>query len=321
MDDFIIGVAGRGEMVLNAGGANTTFVPDPQLTRTNPDQGNFDIGVGDYQFEIRGGETYGTPLLQGSTPSFLLDSAIPADSRQAEGISIRFNAASSLVAGETFTVGDGTRVLTFELDDVNDTFSVQAGNIALPYNTALLNTATGAIRSESAQVIAARFRDIINSAAIQAQLELSAILSNNDRTGATSPTVVLFGNAAADIPASIGTKLVSTGSGSRNRERPQGQVVIDSVRVSNSQGFGISIASAGRDPVSGAPLPGSPRNTITVNTDRLAPGAVVMNSELLFNNAGGISVSVIQRQVRCRLLRYRSFDWSTTLSSEERSAR
>ncbi len=289
LDDFIIGVAGRGEMVLN-GTTNTTFVQDPQLTVTNPDRSSSAILVGPYQFEIRGGEEYGTPLLAGAQPSLVLDTAVASDSRQANGLSIRFNAASAMVSGETFTVGDGSRTLTFEMDDVNDSLSVQAGNIALPFNTGVRNSVTGGISSESAEVIAARFRDILNSAPIQAQLQISANLSNNDRTGASSDTVVLIGTASTNVPTSIGQKIVSTGKGAENRKRPQGQIVVDSARISDSLGFGISIDSAPRDPVTNAPLQGSPRNTVTINTDRLATGAVVMNSELLFNGAGGFSV-------------------------------
>ena len=281
LDDFIIGVAGRGEMALAATGGNTNFVANPN--------GGSGILVGPYQFEIRGGDEYGTPQLITTFPTIDLDTAVEPDSRQAKGISIKFNAAGAMVAGNTFTVGDGTRTLTFEMDDVNDAYSVQPGNIALPFNTALLNTATGAVSSESAQVIAARFRDILNSAPIQAQLQISANLSNNDRSGATSTTVALLGNASAVIPASIGQKIISTGKGAENRQRPQGQIVVDSARISNSSGFGISIDAAPRVAVTNAPG-GSPRNTVTINTDRLAPGAVVMNSELLFNGSGGISV-------------------------------
>lgn len=282
LDDFIIGVAGRGEMVLSAPAATTNFVANP----SSPGG----ILVGPYQFEVRGGDEYGTPQLTTTFPTISLDTAVEPDSRLADGISITFNSAGRMISGTTFTVGDGTRTLTFEMDDVNDGISVQPGNIALPYNTALLDTATGAVRSESAQVIAARFRDILNSAPIQAQLQISANLSNNDRTGATSATVALIGNASAVVPATIGQKIVSQGKGGENRVRPQGQIVVDSARISNSFGFGISIASTPRDATTNS-TGTAPRNTVTINTDRLAPGAVVMNSELLFNGSGGISVS------------------------------
>ncbi|MEZ6075719.1 MAG: hypothetical protein R3C56_08585 [Pirellulaceae bacterium] len=70
LDDFIIGLAGRGEMALNSPiiGADDVFVADPQDLLANPsqhdaDQGGVEILVGPYQFEIRGGDTYGYALL------------------------------------------------------------------------------------------------------------------------------------------------------------------------------------------------------------------------------------------------------------------
>src|SRR5690606_34693468 len=80
-------------------------------------------------------------------------------------------------------------------------------------------------------------------------------------------------------------------SGTSNRERPQGQVVITGTRITNSLNYGIDIATPGRDPVTNAPLLGAPRNTVTLNVDGLAPGAVVMNSEFISNGEGGIRIS------------------------------
>lgn len=282
LDDFIIGVAGRGEMVLQAN-ADTTFISDPQLELTNPDKINPEIGVGEYQLEVRGGANYGIPTLAGFPDTLIVNDTFAYDARTVAGVSIDFNSAASMVAGETFLVGDGTTTLTFELDDVNDNASVQPGNIALPFNTAVLDPISGARRSESAEILAARFRDIINSAAVQELLTIKANLINNDEIGATSSTVVLVGTATASIPTSVGDVVVTqSDGGGANRSRPQGQLVIDSIRVSNSQGFGVTVDA-------GDNL-GSPRNLITLNTDGLTPGAVVMNSEFLSNSAGGVRI-------------------------------
>lgn len=292
LDDFIIGVAGRGEQVMRATGGNTNFVEDPQKALSNPDQFNLEILQGPYQFEIRGGADYGVPLLDGFPVTLDIRDTFEIESRTAAGTSIRFNPASSQVAGSTFTVGDGTRTLIFEMDDVNDNVAVQAGNIAVPFNNAVLDPNTGAMRSETAGTIAARVRDIINSSALQAEFSVSANLLNNDRVGTSSDTLILIGQASAEVPASVGETIVSQGSGGgANRVRPQGQIVIDATTVSNSNGFGVSINSSARDPLTNASVPGSPRNTVTLNTDRLIPGAVIMNSEFLFNNAGGISIA------------------------------
>ena len=58
IDDFIIGIAGRGEMVLEATSGDTSFINDPQLDISNPSQFNPEILVGPYQFEIRGAQQF-----------------------------------------------------------------------------------------------------------------------------------------------------------------------------------------------------------------------------------------------------------------------
>ncbi len=290
LDDFIIGIAGRGEMVLDAQGGNDQFVVDPQLSLSNPVRPNTEILQGPYQFELRGGDGYGIPLIDVPPVRLLVTDNFAPDERLAPGISVTFNSAARMIAGQTFTLSDGTTELTFEMDDVNDGINVQAGNIAIPFNTAAFDPTTGARRSETAQEIAGRVRDIVNSPQVQSLFKLTANLLNNDRTGATSSTVVFDSTATVNVPSTIGTTVVTKGIGTQNRDRQQGQVVVNNTRVSNSLNFGITIDPAPRDPVTGAPLPGSPRNTITVNTERLAPGAVVMNSEFLFNQLGGISV-------------------------------
>ncbi len=99
---------------------------------------------------------------------------------------------------------------------------------------------TGARVADTAQVIAARFRDIVNSSTVQQLLAgaVSATLLNGDRVGATSNTVVLVGDGDIQIPSSVGTRIVSNGNGGSNRERRQGQVVINAAKVSKLLNFG-----------------------------------------------------------------------------------
>ncbi len=279
IDDIIIGIAGRGEMALGSTGGNTNFIPNPEATNQ--------ILTGPYQLEIRGGEDYGVPNLTGIT---ITDTFAP-NSRMAPGLAIQFNDASRISAGATFTVSDGPRVVTFEMDDVNDGVDVMPGNIALPYNSAVIDPLNGGSSAESGRTIAARFRDLLNSPSIQQLIDVSGNLLNNDRIGATSDTVVLIGNASVEIPSSIGTEIVSDGDGARNRERPQGQVVVANSKISNAAGFGATIAAAPRDATTNAPVPGTPRNTVTLNDQRLAPGAVIINSEFIGNAAGGINIT------------------------------
>ena len=300
LDDFIIGVAGRGEIIVdqnrlgpnNPVHGNTTFIDNPQPRQNNPILRNEEVLVGPYQLEIRGGEEYGVPLLDdaGRVTFAINDTLVPSD-RLARGIAVQFNSAAQFIPRQTFTISDGTRLLTFELDDVNDGVAVTPGNIAVPYSTSTLDPATGNRASDSAKTIAARIRDLINSPALQARFQVSANLLNADRAGATSDTLVLIGQANVNIPSNIGRVIVSNKRGDSNREREQGQVVVQSSRISHSSGFGVVIQPAPRDPITNAPNPGSPRNTVTLNSERLMTSAVVMNNELMFNQSGGISVS------------------------------
>ncbi len=81
------------------------------------------------------------------------------------------------------------------------------------------------------------------------------------------------------------------GLGDLNRERVQGQVVIENSTITRAQGFGVVLDSGDREPGTGEPNPGSVRNLRELNTNRLTPGAVVQNNIITFNALGGIEVS------------------------------
>ncbi len=83
LDDFIIGLAGRGEMALNVP-QDTTFVQ--RNTFVDPNK----IVQGPYQLEIRGGTEYATPLRNNFLPSLQLVSASSPLSRSADGVSLQF---------------------------------------------------------------------------------------------------------------------------------------------------------------------------------------------------------------------------------------
>jgi hypothetical protein len=76
--------------------------------------------------------------------------------------------------------------------------------------------------------------------------------------------------------------------GDQNLFRDQGQLIIESNRISNSSGFGINIGAGGRDGPEGNPHQGPPRVTREVNAQRLVPGASVRNNVIFSNLAGGI---------------------------------
>ena len=193
---------------------------------------------------------------------------------------IRFAGSSQIVDGQTLVINDGNRTLALEFDNINSP-GVTLGNVAVPFDPTA---------NESGSVIAARVLQIINSSAVQSVLQVTGYPVSG-LGGQNSDTITIGGAVAATLPTSIGVTLANNLFGDRNTPRDQGQVLIENSRISNSSGFGISISADARDPVSGSPNPGSVRNTLTINNQRLLPGAVIMNNELFANTTGGISIA------------------------------
>ncbi|MEQ8786611.1 MAG: choice-of-anchor L domain-containing protein [Pirellulaceae bacterium] len=85
--------------------------------------------------------------------------------------------------------------------------------------------------------------------------------------------------------------------GDQNRFRDQGQVIISSTSVTDSEGVGIALDAGQRSrpdlvPLAGAlPHQGSVINPAIQNLERWAPGVVVVNSIIARNGAGGIRIS------------------------------
>jgi hypothetical protein len=78
-------------------------------------------------------------------------------------------------------------------------------------------------------------------------------------------------------------------TGDQNRFRDQGQLLVHSNFISNSADFAINIDAGPRDGQN--PLPGAPRVTREVNSQRLVPGVVVENNVVFANATGGIRYS------------------------------
>ncbi|MCY2983095.1 MAG: pre-peptidase C-terminal domain-containing protein [Planctomycetota bacterium] len=285
LDDFIIGLAERGETVTGAR-VDTSFVSVPSA--------GSGILVGPYQLEIRGGQEYGQPLLPNSpnvsqanrVPEIQLVSSFAPNQQQSRSQTIKFNGSFQIADGQTIFLNDGINSVTLEFDDLSllpnsPARGVQPGNLVVPYNSAL---------NESGNVIASRIRDIINGRTVQSLLTISAISSDGSLTGQNTNEISLVGTITVKLPSSVGVAQSLLLDGDRNTQREQGQVVIENSQVSNSAGFGITLQADPRDAVSNAPNPGSVRNTITLNNQRLIPGAVVVNNELTANVAGGINI-------------------------------
>ncbi len=277
LDDFIIGLAERGETVTGAR-VDTTFVSVPSA--------GSDILVGPYQLEIRGGQEYGQPQLPTQPIQLNLIRSFEPNQQQSRSQTVKFNGSFSIADGQTVVLNDGINSVTLEFDDLSllansPSRGVRPGNLRVPYSSAL---------NESGKVIASRVRDVINGSTVQSLLAIAAISTDGSLTGQNTDELSLVGTISVTIPSSVGVAQSLVLDGDRNTPREQGQVVVENSRVSNSSGFGITLRADPREAGSNAPNPGSVRNTVTLNNQRLIPGAVVVNNELVANLGGGISV-------------------------------
>ncbi len=283
LDDFFIGISERGEMTLGS-------VIDTVFVDTGPTGG---IEVGPYQLEIRGASDFGTPLTprtQINDVELILTQAFEPNERLVDGQSIRFRSGVEIGDGDSFSISDGIATMTFEFEDSVRRNGVTPGNVPVLFSPNTIDPVTGITRATTAGEIAAIVRNLINSNTVQSVLNISANMINGDSQGASSDSLAIFGNPTITIPASIGDLIITRGYGDKNRDRDQGQIIIENSRFSDSAGFGLVVTADPRDAVSDAPNPGSIRSTVVLNNERLVPGAVIRNNEFLFNASGGMDI-------------------------------
>lgn len=198
---------------------------------------------------------------------------------------VRFRGSSQINDGDVLRIEDGLNSVTLEFDDSTALpgtpgFGVQAGHVAIPFDPSI---------NESAADIALRVLGVINSPAVQSLVRVVAYPVVG-LGGQGSDAISINGAVGVSIAANSGAVIPVFATGDRNTPREQGQVIIQNSRISDSSEFGISITAGTRDPISGAANPGSVRNLLTINNQRLIPGAVIMNNELIGNDLGGIDI-------------------------------
>lgn len=201
LDDFIIGFAERGEMVVGAT-VNASFTANSELLNNQLPLGlvpHNEIHVGPYQLEIRQGETVAL-VYQDARPSILPVRAFDTNDRLSGQVSLEVPAGAEIVEGQTLVLSDGTRTVTFEFDDLGINNGVRPGNVRIAYST-----------SDSQMVMARRVRDAINSSAVQATLGVTAALADGTVTGtaSTSSRINLFGPAVVSLEQSQTTREVA----------------------------------------------------------------------------------------------------------------
>ena len=292
IDDVVIGLAERGEMVTGQT-ASTDFAANPLFAAT-------DIVVGDYQLEIRRSAEYGEP----DGGELILYRSFDTNDRLAQNFTIEAPFGYEVADGQTFSLSDGVDTLVFEFDDQalpasHPNSGVTQGHVPVPFESNDFEE-----KADTDVTMAHTIRDAINGADVQAVLEITASLSDGRVTGTSSNAhhVNIYGNVIADMGA---LNLVQHDDrGDVNREREQGQVLIDSNRISYSSEFGVVVdADDGRDVSALAALAGNlphapagrnlavPGDAPPSVADRLVPGAVISNNLIYKNAEGGIHFS------------------------------
>ncbi len=315
IDDIVIGLAERGEMVTNTtastGAAANLFTANLHYEQAGLGVGGStpnEIELGKYQLEIRTSAEYGlqdNANLDLDGAPFRPSRSFDSNDRLAQQIGIQVN--GSIADGSTFTLSDGVELVTFEFDVTNTAGDIAAG-------TAAGNIAIAINANDTTAQIANKIRDAINRSTVQSLLKVSASVNgelNSTSTTSGSNLVLLHGPAALTRAGGLtfsgitGLSIRRWGTestfgedlGDTNRLRDQGLVVIASSTISDSQNFGINVDAAPLTPIV-APstgisptFPGAPVNFPTDNADRLAPGVVIFNNILAKNRAGGLAIS------------------------------
>ncbi len=290
LDDIVLGFAERGEMVINAS-ANQGFRDNLDILDAYP-AGNEYLGIdlGGYDLEIRRATDYAET--GDASPTNGLFKSIDTNDREAQLASVTLPPASQLVDGSTLTISDGVNQVIFQFLDDRGTTTLMPG--AFPI---FFSPATGQADhhdGETSISLAAELRDAINSALVQSVLKIKASLSDGVDSGATSTSsqIHLTNNAIVTTSADIAASVVVTqydAYGDQNHYRDQGQLIIRSSSISNSQQFGIVADAAPR--TGGLPTPGSVRNLHTINDEGIVTGVVIMNNVIAANTLGGIRFS------------------------------
>ncbi len=233
LDNFIVGFAERGEIVTQAGLSVTGFTAGTATGQP-----------GEYQLEMRPATQYLSTDASGVT----LTSTFDTNARQARQVTLVAPAGNQIQAGDRFMLNDGAISLSFEF---NNSTSFNPSVIYIPFAA-----------TDSAVQIANRIIDVINSPVVQTGFNVEASSGSSNRgLAATDARVNLHGivtgsfqtiATVANAPATItGTPrtgggrdiqipaILNGGEGDVNFLRTQGQVIIDSNRLSDIRGIGI----------------------------------------------------------------------------------
>ncbi len=179
LDDFIIGLAGRAKW-------RSMHLPTPRSCRSTqqspPTRSCKDLISSNCEaYRVRGASA-GNQCWQHAR-SDQCDLAVATFGRRRLATLQRSQRTSGRY---DFTVSDGTRSVTIELDDLNDSLAPRPGNVPLTYSNRVPTANPLVFRSETAIEIATRFSDLVNSSIVQSVLDINAILVNGNSPSGSS---------------------------------------------------------------------------------------------------------------------------------------
>ena len=273
VDDIIVGLAGRGEMLTtsapgNQGGSFFAAPIDPSLVAQQL--------VGSYQLEIRRGTEFGANLDK-LAPTFTVLQPLSPKERLVSEYTLTPPTGSVVQDGNTYTISNGIVTRTFEF---NLTGGVSGTNIPVAVNAGMTkgqvaNALAAAINSQSGTAFnsdPATWFNVVAATPPASQNENRVSLS-----GAS--------NVVSTLSFSFSNRL-----GDQNLERQQGMVIIESNIVRNSLRYGI-ISDAAPVIAGNQTLPGSVRNLAVLNALRLVAGVTIRNNVVANLGTGGILLS------------------------------
>jgi hypothetical protein len=279
IDDIVIGLAERGEMVTGAD-ENSNFIVNQMLQPGQNTQGS-------YQLELRRGVEYDFKSNFVAFPG-RPQSVVTLDSndRLNQSVSIDVPAGAFIADGSSFVLTDGVNSIRFEFDVVGGLGSpgVTQGSIRVPFSA-----------SDTAADVAKAIRTAINSSPVQAVfVDVMAQLADGSRQGiddaSTSARVNIIGTAHVTnvtVPGiSVNTPDRRYGDG--NLFRDQGQLILEGNRISNSSQWGILVEGDRDTAGDGAAPHQGPTRALRATTSELVPGPVIVNNIISGNGLGGI---------------------------------
>ncbi len=288
LDDFVIGLAERGEVVSGSNVVDTPFTTDLRPTFSTPADPTSDLVTGSYTVEIRDASEYVNSLESEQFRAF------DTNERLSESVAITAQGAVDISDGDTFTLSDGRSVVVFEFEQVELGNGVGPGRVAVPFTLEKLDLFSGFERAETAAEVAQNIVTAINRSDVQAVFQIPAMLAGGiDSSGGNRIDLVgdvIVGNSDGAL-ASVDQNRFR---GDENRVREsQGVVLVENSRFLFNEDHGIVIDHGFTAEVDGQVTPvitRYPRNLVELNTENLASGVVVQSNVLAFNDLGGLKI-------------------------------